>query len=501
MTSLFARNAISNILGQAGLMVLGFVAIRFVFRLMGTDAVGIILFTLTLSTVLTAVLELGICATTVREVSSHINDDAAYVQRLIQTASTFYWVAYVVLAAAVWVAAPRVVAHWIHLEALEPRVAVETIRLLCAGALTAIPRSLYASVLRGMQRMDVSNAIDVGANLVQQAGIIVVLNFGGEIRSVAVWMSLSFVSSVALYAGAVRRWAPRGALRPGVSPDVVRRNRDYSLRMMWISLLSVVQLQADKLVVSKLLPLGSFGVYSFGYTAVSRGGALFSGAIVQAAFPALSERFRRGGSAAVTPEFSNLQDLVLFLGVPIFAAVPFASTPVLSIVFDPAIASLMLAPMTWIAVGFYMNGVMNVPYIFSVASGRPDITARANTVALFVVLPATVALIYAFGLIGAGFSWVVYHIFSYGYTIPRICRECLNLPVSAWYREFAISTGAGIVAYGTAWLGLRQSNATGLGAIVLSYAAGTAAFATISWIVFRGTGRPSVAQALRRGLA
>ena len=39
------------------------------------------------------------------------------------------------------------------------------------------------------------------------------------------------------------------------------------------------------------------------------------------------------------------------------------------------------------------------------------ISMKMNIWALFVTVPATVALIYFFGMVGASVSWVFYHVF------------------------------------------------------------------------------------------
>ncbi len=69
--SRLAKNIIYNLCGQALLLLLGFVAVKYVFRQLGEDAFGVIYFTLTVNAVLCAMLEMGICSTTVREVSAH----------------------------------------------------------------------------------------------------------------------------------------------------------------------------------------------------------------------------------------------------------------------------------------------------------------------------------------------------------------------------------------------------------------------------------------------
>ena len=85
--SRLARNVVYNLTGQGLVLLLSFLAVRFIFRKLGSDAFGIIQFSLVVTLVLTSALDLGISSTTVREVSRHGETEPAYITRLIRTAS------------------------------------------------------------------------------------------------------------------------------------------------------------------------------------------------------------------------------------------------------------------------------------------------------------------------------------------------------------------------------------------------------------------------------
>ena len=68
--SRLGRNILYNLAGQGLALVLGFVAVRFIYRDLGDDAVGLIFFALTLNAVLAAALDLSISSTIVREVAA-----------------------------------------------------------------------------------------------------------------------------------------------------------------------------------------------------------------------------------------------------------------------------------------------------------------------------------------------------------------------------------------------------------------------------------------------
>ena len=69
-SSRLKRNILFEFLGQGLTLALSFVAARYVYRGLGGDALGIIYFSSTVHLLLRATLDLGICATTTREVAA-----------------------------------------------------------------------------------------------------------------------------------------------------------------------------------------------------------------------------------------------------------------------------------------------------------------------------------------------------------------------------------------------------------------------------------------------
>ena len=191
--SRLGKNILYNLFGQGLVLILGFVAVKYIFRQLGEDALGVIYFTLTMNAVLCAALEMGISSTTVREVSAHFHDEPAYIKDLIRTASVFYWGAFGVMALMIYLTAPWLIEKWIHLSSLDADTAVYVFRILGISAMTALPRSLYASLFRGLQRMEFNNLVDVTMSGLQQFGAAIILAFGGSFFMVADWFALCFL--------------------------------------------------------------------------------------------------------------------------------------------------------------------------------------------------------------------------------------------------------------------------------------------------------------------
>ena len=186
---------------------------------------------------------------------------------------------------------------------------------------------------------------------------------------------------------------------------MVQKNAKFSLHMGGVSILSIAHLQSDKLIVSKLLSVAQLGFYTVlqGY---GPGGSA-TAAVAQAAFPSLSALLRNdraGGSKAV----QAIHDFICIGTVPIFAGIVFASVPVLTLLFNSQVALSLLLPMTFLAIGQYMNGTLSMPYIFSLAAGNPEIAYQLNLIALVTSTPAAIWLVYRTGLQAEAFrGWSI----------------------------------------------------------------------------------------------
>jgi len=473
------KNVIYNTAGQGVVLVLSFFAVRFIFRRLGDDVFGIIFFNVVLTSVLTSALELGVLSTIVREVSGHFEHEPKYIRDLVRTASVLYWTAGLLLVAVIWLTAPWLVTHWINLTTLDPGTAATTLRILSGAALVALPKGLYTSIFRGRQLMALNNVIDVVAAAVQQGGTLVLLLVGGHVYVVAAWISTSALLSVVAYILVAARLFGWEALMPSFSMEVIRRNFAFTSRTMVTSVLSLVHVQAAQVIVSKLLPIATFGLYGFATSTVNRA-TIVTGAVAQAALPSLSNLHRSGDRGALLIQYRKLQDALCYGTVPLFTGVIFAALPVYRYVFNPASAWLLMIPTAWLCLGYYMSATVVIPYMLSLAVGRPDIMMKTTVLALLFVLPVTAALIYWFGLPGAGFSWVFYHSFVYVYMIRRICNECLEMPATGWYGHVAKAAACALGTYGLAWVAIAVPGGYSLVAMVVAYAIATLGFGALA---------------------
>jgi O-antigen/teichoic acid export membrane protein len=448
--SRLSKNIVYNVAGQGLSLVVSFVAVRFVFRGLGGDALGLIYFNQSISVALTLALELGIYKTTVREVASHHVDDPLYVRQFIGTATSFYWSAYLLLAAVAYFAVPLLTHHWVHLESLGEVTATHVMRILMLGTLLSLPRGLYDSLLLGLERMSYTNILRLGATAIQQLGIFLVLLFRGSLFDVAYWIVISCIAGLGTYFLACARLFSWRSLLPCFNLQVVKSNWAFSAHAFTISVSGWFLGETDKFVVSRLLPLGVMGSYTVAKGAVSRC-SMLTVAINEATYPHLSALFNAHDMERFRAQYQKLQDLVCVAILPIYAAVPFVSLPIFSFMFTPRVSRMLLLPVTVLALGSYLYGTVTIPNVAALAAGKPDIVARLNSFAVFVVVLGYIAFTRFFGLAGASLGWMLYPLLAFAYSVPRTCRECLGVSVGAWFAQVLKVFGPGGVTYGLAW--------------------------------------------------
>lgn len=489
--SRISKNILYNLIGQALVVLLGFWGTRLVYRRLGDEALGILYFAIALNAVLAPLLDVGVSSTIVREVARRLGAERDYVLRLVRTSSLFYWSAYGLLGILTWISAPWLVSRWIHLKTLDTGLAAHTLRLLALALLLMLPRSLYSNLLRGVERMELNNLVDVGMTALRQGGTIVVVIMGGGLAGIAYLYLGCFLLNILAYLFAAARFFPWRSFLPGFSSDVVRQNFSFTSRVGAYSMLAIVHMESDKVIMSKLLPVSLLGFYGVAQSTVVRVNQI-PGAVVQAAFPKLAALFHERDRTGFLWEYRRLQDLVCYGTVPVFAALIFASRPLFGYLLNTRAAELLFLPTLLLCVGWYMNATLNLPAVVSLAADRPDIGARQNFYALFVVLPLTAFFIWKWSLIGAGLSFICYNAFAYAYGARRVASECLGIRPQAWYFHIVKVLAVASATYGIAWFALALIHQESIPALLLAYLFASFAFACGAYL--------AVGKELRDGL-
>jgi O-antigen/teichoic acid export membrane protein len=474
------QNILFNVSGKTLILLVNLFAARAIFHDLGSEQLGIVYFIIAFDAVLLSAIDKGVSLTTIREVSTRIASDRSYVIRYLQTWSGLAWLAFLALAAVVYFSAPLLVDRWINFSTIDSTTAVAAIRLLGCASLLSLPTSLYISIFNGLQRMAYSNLVEVLAAVSEKGGIILILTRGGTFFDIVYWISFCKVLIVFTGAFVSGFLLSFRAVLPLIKTSIVRKNLSFALQMTYISILGIFQKQVDKITISKMLPIGLLGYYSFAFNTVSRG-ILLSQAISTAAYPNLCDTFTNKDQAASKRLFHKLHEFICFLNVPVFVFLPFVSRPLFSYVFDPSVAESLQWPVVLLCLGFYMNGTMMIPYRMLLAAGRPEIAVRQNLIAFLVTVPLTVFMTMLWRLNGAALGWISYFLVAYAITVPAVFRHCLQEKTASFFRTLATIVALASLTYGIAILAMAYWAQQTLFASVALYLAASLVFAVSAY--------------------
>lgn len=490
--SKLSRNILYNLVGQGLLLVLGFVATGVTYRQLGDEALGLIYAGYMLNTVLVGALVAGLSRTVVREIAHNLKHNAPYVDALIRTANLLFWTAYALLVLFAWLLIPWVVEHWLNIHTMDITLAIRSMRMMMAGSLLGIVTPFYSAIAYGNENTGISNIADVTTAVLRQIGTLIVISLGADLFMTSVWIAFSFFVALPIYWVGLQRFVASKVLFSfGWSRQVLRESAGFASGMLLVSMTNVIQGQLDKIVISRLLPVGVFGYYTFAANTAERAGAVRA-AIGMAAMPSFSSQAAIGDLNALRAQYIKVQDLMSIAAVPVYGLVAFAFPFLLKLVFSAEIATHLGPTSALLVFATLLSSVISGAYNLAIARGQSRLIARSSIAALAISMPVSIGLIWRFGLTGAGFSLVVYWSYWCIDLVPRVYRQCLDLPVRDWFVYLSRILLATTATYGIGWIALQAWNLLSIPAILITYSAATISFAIAGYFLLSAGSKQSI---------
>jgi O-antigen/teichoic acid export membrane protein len=344
-----------------------------------------------------------------------------------------------------------VASHWIKSEALPPGAAAQAIALMGAVAALRFVENVYVSSLVGLQRQVLENVFSSSVATARGLGAVaVVMWVSPTIQAFFVWqVMVSFVSTVCC---AKLAWGalPRGVRRPRFSMERLRGIWRFASGMTLIALLSLLLTQVDKVLLSRLLSLESFGYYALAGTVA---GALYAlvGPITTAYYPRLTQHVTRADQNALRAEYHYGSQLIsVLMGSAAIVLIVFGDKVLLLWTADPELARNAGHILRVLAFGTLLNGLMWLPYQLQLAHGWTGLTVRVNAVAVAVLIPAILWVTPMYRAVGAAWVWVALNAGYLLIAVGLMHRRLLPAEKWRWYRQ---DTATPLLAgAATAWL-------------------------------------------------
>jgi O-antigen/teichoic acid export membrane protein len=443
------RNLFAGVAGYGWAAALQLIATPILLKLLGPESFGLVGFYMAAQGV-SQIFDLGLSPTINREMaraSVERGGRAEEARDFLRTVEPGYLLVGVLVGLLVALLAPMLASHWVGTSGLSAAAIRTDVALI--GLLIAVqwPITLYEGALTGLHRIATLHAIGI---VMRGAGVatgLLVLYFGPrELSGYLLSLAAASFIHVLVLARLLRRALPAAQRPARWSPAVVYRVWRFAAGLSTMMVLGAVLMHGDKLLLSRLLPLRTYGYYMLASVAGS-GLYVFITPVFNVLFPALSNRVAAGDVAGERETYRLGVQAIAVLAIPAAALVAFFARDLLLVWTGSAETAQAAAPVVrLLVVGTALNGLMNAPYALQLAHGQTRLGISIHIGLILAFLPAVAIATSLYGPLGAAAVWVAVNVLYLAVGVPL--THSLLMPGERGGRlamEVAGASAAGII--------------------------------------------------------
>ena len=430
------HNAVANLIGRLSGAAVTLLAIPIVVRLVGIESYGIVGFFASLQAIF-GLLDLGLSMTMTREMArgGHDPEQAQRTRDLIRTLEAIYWAIGALIAIIAVAIAPLLATHWLHAEKLSATALRQSIAIMGIVIACQWPISLYEGGITGLQRQVIVNVVSFSATIVRTIGAVAVLFFVSRtIQAYLLTQGIAYGVQTLILRQILWNSVP-SAGRAQFSGSLIRELWRFAGGINVTSALGLVLTQADKVILSKIVPLSVFGYYAIASTAAN-GLYYIIGPLFTAIYPQLAQNVVSGAEERLTSIYHR--------GCQVIAACVFPTAIVLALfshrvlllwTHDPQVAAGAALATSLLAVGTMLHAAMHLPYGLQLAYGWTSLTMTANAIFAAAMPLLMIVLARKYGISGAAAVWIFVNFLYVAAVIPMMHRRVLRGEMASWYRD------------------------------------------------------------------
>jgi O-antigen/teichoic acid export membrane protein len=493
------RNIAANYLVQVYTVVVSFVMAPVYLSYMGTEAYGLIGF-FTMMQAWFQLLDVGLTPTIVRETALFRGGKTSLgeLRVFVRSLEVIFIGVSLVAGIVILLLNHRISTQWLRVDSL-PILDVE-VAVGIMGIIVPLrwALGLYRGIVVGFERMTWLATYGTIMTTVRFVGVLAVFALvGTSVRYFfAYQLIVSVVDLLCIVIMSHRLMRGGGDAKEPFSWAPLGRNLTFSLTIAFASIAWVLLTQTDKLILSRVLPLSSFGVFSL---AVAAAGAInfVGGPISQALLPRMTKFSAEGRNEALYKLYSDATQTVSVIVLPGVAALSFLAEPILRAWTGHGDIAHQAAPILRLyAIGNGAVALNSFAYYIQYAKGELRLHFIGTALNLLVLLPAVIWGGLNYGALGTGVAWAAANGLYLLLWMPVVHARYLSGRHWAWllkdvlYIAIPSTLLCWMISLMRAWPTGRLSLIlflAGVGALLLLVAAFSSSF--VRGLILRGVGR------------
>jgi O-antigen/teichoic acid export membrane protein len=450
------KNILANYLGQGWVALMGIAFVPVYIKYLGMEAYGLIGIYLVFQAWVT-LLDMGMTPTLGREMArftggAHTPQSIRDLLRSLEIicVGISILIVFVMLVLSDWLTH-----HWLHVGELPLDRVSKTLNIMGLVAAVRFVEGFYRSAIAGLQAQVWLNIFSAIMATIRGLGAIGLLVwFSPTIEAFFWWQGTLGLLTVVILAIRVNKILPVAKRSARFSQQALLDIRSFAKGMVVTTLLSLILTHSDKILLSRLLNLESFGAYTLAGT-VANTIMLLVAPLAQSYAPRFTELLTQNNEKGLVSAYHQGSQLMTVMVVPATLMLILHGETLLALWTKDILLAKNAAPLVaLLALGTTFNALMNLPYMLQLSYGWSTFAAKVNVVAVVILIPVLFWATPRYGAIGAAWIWVAVNA-SYIFIVIHIMHRYILMKEKwKWYRlDVAYPAAAAtLIAYSSEWI-------------------------------------------------
>lgn len=422
------KNIIANYIGKLWGLISVFVFVPFYIKLLGIESYAVINFYTVILTIM-YFADGGLSATLNREIAR--SSDKIYIGRMLFTIERVYLIICSSIIIIIFCFSGIIAKNWLNSQTISQEDLSIYISLMGISVAFQLFTTLQNSGLMGLEKQVLSNGIQVSSSISRSALVLIPLYYYPTLLTFFIWqVSMNIIFFF------ITRYNLWKYIKTNMSykfdKQIIKTVGRFAGGMMLMAIISSLNTQIDKLVISKILSLKEFGYYSLAGI-LSQVPVLLITPIAVAILPRMVKYSANIEKDKLIKLF-HVNTVVLSALATSGAMVLFLFTKdfVLIWTHDYVIAKAIENVTKVLLIGGVFLSFQYMPYHLAIANGHTKTNIRLGIVAIICIIPSLIFCVKKFGLIGATYTWLIMNVFAYFYLGYFIISKFLKNEFERW---------------------------------------------------------------------
>ena len=429
-------NVAANFASTIWTALLGIVFVPLYLQYIGIEAYGLIgIFNSIQSFIV--LLDFGISPTFNRELArlSALENSSQEMHDIRRTLEVPNWISVVVVAVTLCIFAPLIANYWVQPKDLSTVTITQALLIMGVSISIQFSVNFYIGGLMGLQKQFLLGLINIFCGTLRSVGALAVLVFvSPTIQAFLIWQGIIIILQLVLMVSTLKLSLPKSSKKGRFKKELLRKVWKYAAGLSGISIVSLILTQTDKIVLTRMLSLETYGYYTLAITISSTAISIAISSVTHAVFPKFSQFVSLGNEKSLSDIYHRSCQIVsVFLFSVMTILGLFSYDVLIAWTNNVEIADNAYLLVSLVSIGTGLNGLMWLPYFLQLAHGWTKLAFYTNVFSIILLIPLMILGAYEYGAVGGAIGWIALNASYVLVMIQLMHRRILKGEQWQWY--------------------------------------------------------------------